>query len=115
MNSASGSLIGGSDNLSPESSSATIASASRIWDGAIPNRIATAEPKVNQVAARDGKDSGGFIKTNSQYDKRADRAPHGSFVSQGLHRIEPCGATGRPDAEEDPHRHRHHHTRDCCP
>ena len=45
-NKASGSQIRGSLSGALESSSVTSASANKIWDAAMENRMATAEPKV---------------------------------------------------------------------
>src|ERR1017187_1948207 len=60
-NSARGSLMRGSRRGAPESSRATSASAKRICEAAMENRIETADPNASQLAARCGNGSGGFM------------------------------------------------------
>src|ERR1035438_4972691 len=57
-----GNLIGGSRSFSPENNKAASAMPIKILQIAMENTMDAAAPKVNQRAARDMNDSGGFIE-----------------------------------------------------
>src|ERR1017187_1962670 len=83
-NSARGSLMRGSRRGAPESSRATSASANRICDTAMENRIETADPNASQQAARCGNGSGWFMIDlqiiAARWGDGAEKRPRGGTI-----------------------------------